>query len=186
MVTQQPDQKKDLPFAHHWAGNGRGVRVAAGLHMGIGLLLMWIGPLASLFGEQVGRLVGLREADPLLPCLGLVWLLIATTLPSRQRFVIKGVMAMHLAALLLPIAGFALGSLLLLPSEPRDHMALSSAPAGLLLIVVSAVIAACEGTCLFALWRILRNPGPARLVWTKLALTQVGAALALVILRMFL
>jgi hypothetical protein len=187
-MKKQPDEKmnRNLQIARNSTRNGHGVHFAAGLHMAIGLLLMWIGPLASLLSEQAGRLIGLRETDPLLPCIGLCWLLIATAVTSRRRFVIKGVMALHVAALLLPIAGFAVGVILLLPSEPRGHMALSPAPAGLLLIIYSAVIAAFEGVCLFSLWRLLKNSGPASPVWTNRAFTQVAAALALFILRMFL
>lgn len=81
------------------------VRFTVGLHVAIGLLLMWLDPLASLFGEQAGQIIGLRVTHPLLPCLGLFWMLVAAALVSQRRFVIKAAMSAHGAALLLPLAG---------------------------------------------------------------------------------
>ena len=143
------------------------VRLAVGLHILIGLLLMWLDPLASLFGEQAGQIIGLRVTHPLLPCLGLFWMLVAAALISGRRIVIKAAMAVHCAVLLLPIAGVVLAVILLLPPEPRGHMALSPAPVAFLLIIVSGVVTMFAIACLFLLWRLLKNPGPIRLLWSN-------------------
>jgi hypothetical protein len=49
------------------SGNAAGVRFAVGWHVAIGLLLMWLDPLASLSDQQAGQIIGLRETYPLLP-----------------------------------------------------------------------------------------------------------------------
>jgi hypothetical protein len=166
--------------------NVLGVRFAVGSHVAIGLLLMWLDPLASLFGEQAGQIIGLRVTHPLLPCLGLFWMLVAAALISGRRFVIKVAMAVHCAVLLLPIAGIVLAIILLMPPEPRGHMALSPAPVAFLLTIVSGVVIMFAIACLFLLWRLLKNPGRIKPLWSNR--TRLFAVIALIIftLRLFL
>lgn len=166
--------------------NSPGVRLAVGWHVTIGLLLMWLDPLASMFGEEAGRIIGLRFIHPLLPCLGLFWMLVATALISGRRVLIKAAMAAHCAALLLPLVGIVHAIILLLPPEPRGHMALSPAPFAFLLIIASGVVTVFAIACLFLLWRLLKNPGPVKPLWSNR--TRLFAVIALIIftLRMAL
>lgn len=161
-------------------------RVPVGWHLAIGLLLMWLDPLASLFGEQAGQIIGLRVMHPLLPCLGLFWMLVAAALISGRPFVIKAAMAAHSAALLLPLAGIVLATFLLLPPpEPRGHMYLSPAPVAFLLIIASVVVTVFAVVCLFTLWRLLKTSGTVRPLWSNQAGVLVVVSLLLFTLRLF-
>ncbi len=105
-----------------------GVGFCVGCHLAIGLLLMWLDPMASLFGEQAREVIGLRPLHSLLPCLGLFWMLVAVALISGRGFVIKTAMAAHCAALLLPVAGIVLAIILLLPPEPQGSIRTERSP----------------------------------------------------------
>ncbi|NQV28673.1 MAG: hypothetical protein HQ518_30340 [Rhodopirellula sp.] len=166
--------------------NYPGVRFAVGWHFAIGLLLMWLDPLASMFGEQAGQIIGLRDTHPLLPCLGLFWMLVAAALVRGRRFVIKAAMVVHCASLLLPLAGIVLAVILLLPPEPRGHMALSPAPVAILLMVCSTVVALFAGVSLFSLWRLLKNPSPSKPLWSNQTRGFVTATLILFVLRLLI
>lgn len=161
------------------------LRFTVGWHLAIGLLLMWLDPLASLFGEQAGQIIGLRVTHPLLPCLGLFWMLVAAALISGQRLVIKAAMAAHCAALLLPLAGIVLAIILLLPPEPRGHMALSPAPVAFLLMIVSGVVTALAIVGLVALWRLLKHPAAIKPLWSNQTRVLVVVSLILFTLRLF-
>lgn len=159
---------------------------AVGSHLAIGLLLMWLDPLATLFGEQAGQIIGLRVMQPLLAFLGLFWMLVAAALISGQRFVIKAAMAAHFAALLLPLAGIVLAIILLLPPEPRGHMALSPAPVAFLLMILCGVVTVFAIVCLVSLWRLLKNSGPIKPLWSNQTRVLVVVALIMFTLRLFL
>lgn len=160
------------------------LRFTVGWHLAIGLLLMWLDPLASLFGEEAGQIIGLRVMHPLLPILGLFWMLVAAALISGQRFVIKAAMAAHCASLLLPLAGIVLAIILLLPPEPRGHMALSPAPVALLLIIVSGVVTVFAMVCLSSLWRLLKRGAAIQSLWSNQARVLVGVSLIPFTLRL--
>jgi WD40 repeat protein len=146
-----------------------GLRLAVGSHALIGLLLIWLDPLASLFGDDAGRLIGLRETFPLLPCFGLFWMLVAAALISRQRFVIKGAIAAHCVTLLLPVLGCGLSAFLLLTPQPRSHMSLGPGPIVFVMVLHSVIISLFAGMCLFSLWRLLNHPARVRSFGSKRA-----------------
>jgi WD40 repeat protein len=163
---------------------GRLTRLTVG-HLLFGVLLICLDPiLSALIGEQNAFFFSLEAFSPLIPCIGLVWVLVGASLQSGSPLAIDIARRSHLFAVIgwgaLAVLGVVLLVATSLGSDGSHGHSVGAALFPVLVVLVLiyvAVLGISSGIAALSLRRLLREENHGGNVWSAVSIGLAGIAL---------